>query len=230
MGLRARTRWRRAEPVVILGAGGFGRGILDVVDALNERGPRVRMLGFIDPDPAALPPTARSGGAVIGADADLAAIAARYVIGVATPGVRRRLDRMALAMGRSAARALVHPSCSLGGDGALGDGVVLTAGVRVASNVRMGRHTHVNLNSTVGHDAVLGDYVTVFPQVAISGHALLEEGVTMGTSSAVIPGVRIGAGATVGAGAVVIGDVAPGVTVAGVPARPLAATAAIERP
>jgi sugar O-acyltransferase (sialic acid O-acetyltransferase NeuD family) len=221
--MRVPAMWgrRQSQPIVILGAGGFGRGILDVVDALNVRRPQFRVLGFLDPDPNALPDSARPGRIVIGVDADLAVIDARYAIGVADPSLRRRLDQMALEMGRSAVSALVHPTCSLGGDVLLGEGAVLTGGVRVASNVRLGRHAHVNFNSSIGHDAVLGDYVTVFPQVAISGYAVLRNGVTMGTASAVLPGVCIGAGATVGAGAAVIRDVPAGVTVAGVPATPL---------
>jgi sugar O-acyltransferase (sialic acid O-acetyltransferase NeuD family) len=209
---------RQPQSIVILGAGGFGRGVLDVVDALNVRRSRFRVLGFLDPDSSALPDSARPGRVVIGVDADLAAIDARYVISVADPPQRRRLDQMALEMRKSAAPALVHPTCSLGADVLLGEGVVLTGGVRVASNVRLGRHTHVNFNSSIGHDAVLGNYVTVFPQVAISGYAVLSDGVTMGTASAVLPGIHIGAGTTVGAGAVVIRDVPAGVTVAGMPA------------
>jgi sugar O-acyltransferase (sialic acid O-acetyltransferase NeuD family) len=208
-------------PVVIVGAGGFGRGVLDVIDALNRQHPRYRVLGFLDPDADALPPTSRPGGVVIGDDSDLAAIDARYVISVASTARRRFIDGVAVSAGKQAVEALVHPACSVGADVDLRPGAVLTGGVRVASNVLVGRHTHVNFNSTIGHDAVLGDFVTVFPQVAISGYATLEDGVTMGTGSAVIPSVRIGAGATVGAGAVVVRDVPPNTTVVGVPAHPV---------
>jgi sugar O-acyltransferase (sialic acid O-acetyltransferase NeuD family) len=219
--------WRRREQVVILGAGGFGRNILDVLDALNRQRPRYRVLGFLDPDEHALPVTNRPGGTVIGTDEDLAGLDARFAISVASTKVRRELDRAAVRAGKHAVNALVHPTCSIGADVDVGAGTVLTAGVRVASNVVMGRHSHVNFNSTIGHDAVLGDFVTVFPQVAISGYATLEQGVTMGTGSAVIPGVRIGAGAIVGAGAVVVRDVPPHVTVVGVPARPVTRDAAV---
>ncbi|HSK96940.1 MAG TPA: NeuD/PglB/VioB family sugar acetyltransferase [Euzebyales bacterium] len=212
--------WRRREPVVILGAGGFGRNILDVIDALNRQRPRYHVVGFLDPDEHALPVTTRPGGAVIGTDDDLAKLDARFVISVASTTLRRELDRAVVRAGKQVVDALVHPTCSIGADVDLGAGAVLTPGVRVASNVTVGRHTHVNFNSSVGHDAVLEDFVTVFPQVAISGYATLEQGVTMGTGSVVIPGVRIGAGATVGAGAVVVRDVPPHVTVVGVPAEP----------
>ena len=51
---------------------------------------------------------------------------------------------------------------------------------------------------------------------------MVEEGASIGSGATILCGVRIGAGALVGAGAVVTKDVAPGATVVGNPARPLA--------
>jgi UDP-2-acetamido-3-amino-2,3-dideoxy-glucuronate N-acetyltransferase len=48
---------------------------------------------------------------------------------------------------------------------------------------------------------------------------VVERGAALGSGAVVLSGIRIGAGALVGAGAVVTQDVAPGETVAGVPAR-----------
>lgn len=49
----------------------------------------------------------------------------------------------------------------------------------------------------------------------------LEDGCDIGVGAIIMPGVRIGRGAQVGAGAVVTVDVAPGATVVGVPAKPI---------
>ena len=48
---------------------------------------------------------------------------------------------------------------------------------------------------------------------------IVEDGASIGSGAVILGGVTIGAGALVGAGAVVTRDVAPGATVAGVPAR-----------
>lgn len=57
------------------------------------------------------------------------------------------------------------------------------------------------------------------PGAAISGDTVLEEQCLIGTNACVIQGIRIGRGATVGAGAVVTRDVPPGATVIGNPGR-----------
>jgi acetyltransferase-like isoleucine patch superfamily enzyme len=78
---------------------------------------------------------------------------------------------------------------------------------------------HLNLNVTVGHDAVVHDFVTVYPGVNVSGSTELGERVSMGTNSCILQGLEIGAGSFVGAGAVVNRDLPAGVTAMGVPAR-----------
>jgi acetyltransferase-like isoleucine patch superfamily enzyme len=63
--------------------------------------------------------------------------------------------------------------------------------------------------------------VPVARQPMLVRPVVLEEGVWLGAGVIVLKGVRIGARAVVGAGAVVTRDVPPGAVVAGVPARPI---------
>jgi acetyltransferase-like isoleucine patch superfamily enzyme len=48
---------------------------------------------------------------------------------------------------------------------------------------------------------------------------VVEDGVSIGANSTILPGLRIGRGAVIGAGAVVTKSVPPGATAMGVPAR-----------
>lgn len=208
---------RGRQPLVILGAGGYAREIVDIVDALE---PDFELLGFVTGDGTTHTTAASSGLEVIGSDDALADIDAAYVIAIGDGAVRERLDRTATAHGLRPA-TLVHPAATIGASVRLGNGAVLAAGARLTNNITIGRHSHVNLNATVAHDCVLGDYVTVNPLAAISGACVLEDRVTVGTGAAVIQHRRVGAGSTVGAGAVLLHDVKTGVTALGNPARPL---------
>lgn len=207
-------------PLVIIGAGGHGRELLDVVEALNTCRPMFEMLGFLDDVADQRAPLARRAAKIIGPVSALATFDAAYVIGLGDGRSRRRVDALGRQSGRSAA-TLVHPAASLGSDVSLGAGSVICAGARVTTNVRLGRHVHVNINATVSHDCTLGDFATVSPGVTISGNATIEDEVLLGAGATVMPSVRVGASSVVGAGAVVISDLAPGTTAVGVPARPV---------
>jgi len=217
---RGLARSRPVVPLVVLGAGGFARNVLDVIDATNRGHRRYRLLGLLDQADRLSSELSGRGCRLLGPDTALEQVDARYLIAIADPLVRRRLDDYATGLGRIAVSA-VHPAATVSDWTRLGPGSVVTAGGRLASDVTVGRHVHVNLNATVGHDACLGDYVTLHPQAAVSGNAVLGDGVTIGSGAVVLPGVRVGAGSTVGAGAVVTGDVPDRATVVGVPARPL---------
>lgn len=73
----------------------------------------------------------------------------------------------------------------------------------------------------VGHDAVIRADCELAPGTVIGGHAVLEESVRCGIGVLVLPGKRVGAGARLGAGAVVTRDVPAGETWVGNPARRL---------
>lgn len=207
-------------PLVIVGAGGFGRECLDIVEALNRLGAQLAFVGFADDsggDPELL---ARRGARVVGTVADTATRTTRYVIAIGSTIARRSIDERLTGAGLECP-VLIHPQATVGSDCRLGPGTILNAGARVTTNVSLGRHAQVHANAAIGHDAVLDDYVSVFPGATISGAVTLGSGVTIGTGAHVLPGVTIGADSMVGAGAVVVDDVPAGVTVAGVPARPL---------
>ena len=218
--------------LVIVGAGGFGREVHHVVEAMNVAGGDLELIGYVDDLAMSDDLLARLGTSRLGAVDDLCsshrdpngdqAIGpdAGYVIAIGAGTVRRTLDERLTAAGRRAL-TLIHPMATVGGDNRIAEGCILTAGSRVTTNITLGRHTQLHVNSTIGHDSVLDDFVSVYPGATVSGNVHLGEGVTIGTGANVLPGVSIGAGAFVGAGAVVTDDIEPGVTVVGVPARPI---------
>jgi sugar O-acyltransferase (sialic acid O-acetyltransferase NeuD family) len=211
--------------LVILGAGGLGREVHDVVEAVNGQVPAsVDFLGFFD-DVEPEPPLLVGRGPWLGPVKEFERLAqdVHYVIGIGTGSVRRTLAEWAESVGRVAAEPLIHPASTTGRHRVnIGQGSVLCAGARVTTNVTVGRHVIVNLNATIGHDAVIGDYVTLNPGASISGSVELAEEVNIGTGAAVIQGVTVGTATVIGAGASVVRDIPEHVTAVGVPARPRA--------
>jgi sugar O-acyltransferase (sialic acid O-acetyltransferase NeuD family) len=212
------------EPIVIVGAGGFGREVIDVIDAINAEAdaPVWEVVGVVDdaPSEANLERLERRGTPFLGGTGEplVWPNPVHYVVGIGSTRVRRTIaDRYDAAHLRAA--TLVHPSVTQGFDVRIGEGTVICAGVRLTTNIDLGRHVHLNLNVTVGHDTTVRDFVSVNPLASISGDCLLEAGVLIGVAGVVLNGLTVRDGATVGGSACVVRDVPSGVVVKGVPAR-----------
>lgn len=209
------------ERIVIVGAGGHGREIVGLAAACNagEEQPRYEVIGVVDDGMPDLGRLEKLSVPLLGPVDVVGSLDAEYIIGIGNPSIRRSVDDRLKAIGAMAAGPMVHPSAWIGPDVELSPGVVICAGAIITTNVRLGCHSHLNLQATVSHDCRIGDYVTIAPMTAISGSVTLEDEVELGIGVSVLPGVTIGRGTIVGAGAVATQDIPAGMVAMGVPAQ-----------
>lgn len=209
------------KKLVIFGSGGFAREVRQVVEDINARESTIELLGFLDSD-AGKAGTLIHGLPVLGpvswldqpGNADV-----HLVIAIGNTAAKRRVARDLVQRGHGRFLTLVHPTAWIGARVQLGAGTIVCAGTLITTDITIGEHVIVNIGSTIGHDAVLDDYVTVAPNVSISGAVRVGEGADVGTGASVIQGVTLHPWSTVGAGAVLVGDVAANATAVGVPAK-----------
>ena len=205
--------------VAILGAGGFAREVLDVFDAANANEPAWDVLGFVVDAEYGEPGSSVNDKPILG---DLEWLSRQHdvaaICGVGAPELRRRMIERASALGVRYC-SVVHPTAVLTRWISMGQGVVITAACVLTNRIRIGSHVHVNLDCTIGHDAVLEDFVTLAPGVHVSGNVTIEEGCYVGTGASILEKRRLGAWSIVGAGATVVRDVPPDATAVGTPAE-----------
>lgn len=199
--------------LVIVGASGFGR---EVAWVARECGRNVA--GWLDD---ATHEREICGAPVLGSVSRWQDYAAHeFVIAIGSPRTRRKVAHLMNEQGRPTFATLVHPAAKMSVYVQFGAGTVITAGCVLTTQIVIGEHCILNLNSTVGHDCKFGDFVTVAPICPISGNVILEDGVEVGTGTAIRQGVRMEKGSMAAMGATVVKDVAANALVLGSPARP----------
>jgi UDP-perosamine 4-acetyltransferase len=205
------------DEIIVIGAGGHGRVVLD---ALLAAGARVWGIA----DPGHVTGSRVFGVVVLGGDEVLDGIApGEYLLANgfgANPATaaRARVHQRLLARGFCFAQ-VIHPSAVIGREVELADGCQLMAGAVVQCGARIGRNAVVNTAATLDHDVVVAEDAFIAPGATLCGGVVIGPGAFIGAGATLLPGVRIGATSLVGAGALVRHDVADGEIHAGVPAR-----------
>ena len=206
----------------LVGCGAQARYLFEIAAALGRR------YAVTVIDPLGQGPTTLYGHPVR-REGDLAAVMRLFrEAGVGEAHVAMADNRLKLQWLRGLARAgfalppWIHPRAVVASTARVGAASLVNPGAVVGPEARIGEGCIIHSNVNVDHDCVLEDGVNLAPGVSLAGRVHIETCATVYTGATVIPNVRIGAGAVVGAQACVLADVPPGETWVGVPAHPAA--------
>lgn len=210
------------KDIVIAGAGGFGREVEWLLSRINKKEPMWNLLGYID-DNSSIRQELINGYPVLGGTEYLLAyqepLAVVCAIGAAS--VRKKLTDKLVENHRLTFPNLIDPSVKISDLIVMGKGNILCAEAILTVNIVIEDFVVVNLDCTVGHDARLCSWVTLYPSVNVSGGVEIGPETEIGTGTNIIQGRTVGSHTIIGAGSVVVRDIPKNCTAVGVPCRPL---------
>jgi sugar O-acyltransferase (sialic acid O-acetyltransferase NeuD family) len=114
---------------------------------------------------------------------------------------------------------IIHPSAIISDWAEIGEGSIITAGVIITCNIKIGKHTQLNLNTTIAHDCVIGDFFTTAAGVRISGTCTIGDCVYFGANAAAREKINIVDNVTIGMGGIVVKDIKEAGVYVGVPVQ-----------
>ncbi len=203
--------------IVIVGAGGHGRVVLDILRNNHQ----FDVAGFIDSNHS-LHGQIMDGIEILG-DLSLVAKFPELSVGGAIVAIGDNRIRQAYAQTLERAGvslvSAIHPSASIAGNAVIGKNVVIAAGANVCAHVSIEDSVILNTGCIIDHESMIFKTAHICPGVRVAGHVQVKQAAFVGIGATIIQGITIGESAVVGAGAVVLEDVNPYTTVVGVPAR-----------
>lgn len=204
--------------LLIIGAGGCGREVLQWARDINEVTPIWNVKGFLDDDLDAL----------YGKDCSLSVLSKiddyqieeedEFVCSIGNSAVRKNIVEKLEAKGAKFV-SIIHPSANVAETARLGKTVILYPFSLVSDNAVIGDGAIINMYSSIAHDSVLGEYCTISAHCDVTGMCTLGNCVFMGTTSNMVPGTKIGDDVYICAGSTVMGSVRSNRKVLGNPAK-----------
>lgn len=205
------------KEIIIVGAGGFGRELLQWIKDINEAEEKWIIKGFIDDDLSALD-NYDCDYKIIGRIKDWKPNENEvFACAIANPQTKMKIVNELKLKGAKFDR-IIHPRSNIGQFNSIGEGVVIYPKAGLTVNIRLDDFVTL-LSSGVGHDVTVGSFTTISSNCGINGHVSIGERVFIGSNAVIIPSRKIGNNAFIAAGSVVVTHIKDNTKVMGNPAR-----------
>lgn len=205
------------KELIIVGAGGFGRELLQWIKDINQVENKWIIKGFIDDNISALD-NYKCDYKVIGTIKDCQPTEHEvFACAIASPKVKEKIVTELKTKGANFEQ-IIHPRASIGEFNQIGEGVVIYPKASLNVNITVGDYVTI-LSSGIGHDVIIGDYSTISSNCGINGHVEIGERVFIGSNAAIVPSRKIGDDAFIAIGSIVVTHIKNNTKVMGNPAR-----------
>ena len=203
--------------IVIVGAGGHGKVVLEIVRAQHQH----RVVGFLDAD-TSLIGSEVLGVRVIGGVNQIARLRQQKIRGaivaIGDNRVRQSYAALLSEHGLELPPA-VHPAATVSPSATIGRNTVVAVGATLCASTIIGDSVICNTGCVIDHESQVEESAHICPGALLAGRVRVAVGAFVGLGAKVLPCISVGRYAIVGAGAVVLDDVPDEATVVGVPAR-----------
>jgi sugar O-acyltransferase (sialic acid O-acetyltransferase NeuD family) len=205
------------QELIIVGAGGFGRELLQWVKDINRVEQKWIIKGCIDDNLKALD-NYECDYNIIGRVEDWQPQGSEvYACAIANPSIKERVVN-SLKLKDALFINIIHPTAIIGDFNKIGEGFVAYPKSCINVNTKIGNFVTL-LSSSIGHDAVIGDYSTISSYCDVTGGVKIGKRVFLGSHVTIVPKRNIGNDAYIGAGSVVISHIKENRKVMGNPAK-----------
>lgn len=205
--------------MLIIGAKGFAKEVLEVLNQLNQ----LENVSFYDDvnddvsnmlyDKFPVLRTAKEATIYFNE------VSKKFTIGIGNPILRKKLYDKFTSLGGEFT-STISPSAQIGVFGnQIANGCNIMTGTIITSDIQIMTGTLINLNCTIGHDSMIGSFVELSPGVHISGNCKIGDFTVFGTNATMLPKLTIGKNVIVGAGSVVTKDLPDNCVAVGIPAK-----------
>lgn len=208
------------KDLIIVGAGGFGRELLQWVKDINKIEKKWNIVGFIDDTENPLKDKC-CDYKVVGRIVDWQPKDNQeFVVAIGDPVGKEKVVQLLKEKGAQFA-TVIHPTANISEFAKIGEGVVIYPNSVIGPDTAIGNHVTILTSTGIGHDAVIKEYTTISSFCDITGYVQIEKRVFIASRVSVIPKRKIGEGAYLGVGSVVIRNVRAGKHMFGNPAQEL---------
>lgn len=205
------------KKLIIVGAGGLGRIVHDVLSQDEEVAREYTLAGFLDTR-TNLELPADLQNSVLGSpltyqpqDDEI------FIPAIGDPRWRKNLLEPLIQQGASFYS--YTRQASIAARARIGQGVFLTPGAVISTDCEIGDYSYIDTYVVVGHDVKIGTHCMLGAMSFLSGSVRVQDGVAIHPRATIAKGVTLGEESTIGIGTVVLKNVPPRVTVFGNPAR-----------